>query len=73
MASDSLHERIEELEIRLAHQEYTQEQQARVQHALQQANAELREQVQWLHNRLRELEEGGNDAGNGAEPPPPHY
>ncbi len=73
MASDSLHERIEELEIRLAHQEYTQEQQARVQHGLQQANAELREQVQWLHNRLRELEEGGTDAGNGAEPPPPHY
>jgi hypothetical protein len=29
--------------------------------------------VQWLHRRLRELEEGGNDAGKGAEPPPPHY
>ncbi|WP_038050909.1 SlyX family protein [Thioalkalivibrio sp. ALJ1] len=72
MNPQALQKRIEDLEVRLAHQEYTQEEQARVQLALQQANSELRQQVQWLRDRLRELEE--RDGGpEGAERPPPHY
>ncbi|WP_018872964.1 SlyX family protein [Thioalkalivibrio sp. ALJ16] len=72
MQPDSLQRRLEDLEIRLAHQEYTQEEQARVQLELQQANSELRRQVQWLRDRLRELE--AHSAGpEGDEPPPPHY
>ncbi len=72
MEPDHLQRRLEELEVRLAHQEYTQEEQARVQLELQQANAELRRQVQWLRDRLRELE--AHSAGpEGDEPPPPHY
>ncbi len=72
MDTDPLQQRIEDLEIRLAHQEYTQEEQARIQMELQQANADLRQQVQWLRDRLRELEERGGGRED-AEPPPPHY
>ncbi|WP_019562587.1 SlyX family protein [Thioalkalivibrio sp. ALMg13-2] len=72
MDSEALQKRIEDLEIRLAHQEYTQEEQARVQLELQQANTELRQQVQWLRARMRDLEEHGGGP-EGAEPPPPHY
>lgn len=72
MEPDALQNRIEDLEIRLAHQEYTQEEQARIQMELQQANADLRQQVQWLRDRLRDLEERGGGP-EGAEPPPPHY
>lgn len=65
--------RIEALEIRLAHQEYTQDEQARVQHELQQENQALRRQIQWLRDRLRELEDHSGGPGDGDEPPPPHY
>jgi len=65
--------RIEALEVRLAHQEYPQDEQARVQHALQQDNQELRRQLQWLRDRLRELEDQGGSPGADNEPPPPHY
>lgn len=72
METDALQKRLEELEIRLAHQEFIQDEQARVQLELQQANDELRRQVQWLRDRLRELE-GREGVEPGGHEPPPHY
>lgn len=73
---DTTAQRIATLEERLAYLEYTQEEQARVQAELQQANHALTRQIEWLHGRLRTLEAGDDGAAGGhsaPEPPPPHY
>lgn len=72
MDSDAVQKRLEEVEVRLAHQEYIQDEQARVQLELQQSNHELRRQVEWLRERLRELE-GRNAPDPSGHEPPPHY
>ncbi len=65
--------RIEELEIRISHQEYMMQSQGEELLHLQQANLRLTRQVRELVERVRALadQSGGGDPAN--EPPPPHY
>ncbi|AHE97982.1 SlyX family protein [Thioalkalivibrio paradoxus] len=64
--------RIEELEIRAAHQEYALEQQGQELLRLQQANTLLTRRLQELADRVQALAD--RPAADPAdEPPPPHY
>jgi len=64
--------RIEELEIRIAHQEYALQTQGEELLHLQQANTRLTRQLQELSERVQALaEQPASDPAN--EPPPPHY
>lgn len=69
-----LERRIEELEIRISHQEYTLQSQGEELLHLQQANIRLSRQVQELLERVRALADQSSSSGDPAnEPPPPHY
>jgi SlyX protein len=64
--------RIEELEIRIAHQEYALQSQGEELLHLQQANTRLTRQLLELSERVQAL--AAQPAGDPAdEPPPPHY
>jgi SlyX protein len=68
----ALANRIEELEIRSAHQEYALQTQSEELLHLQQANTRLTRQLQELSARVQALaEQPASDPAN--EPPPPHY
>ncbi|AGA33771.1 SlyX family protein [Thioalkalivibrio nitratireducens DSM 14787] len=71
-SGSELQHRIEELEIRMAHQEYALEQQGEELRLLQQTNARLLRQLQELVDRVQALVDrpAADPAG---EPPPPHY
>jgi len=67
-----LERRIEELEIRIAHQEYALQGQGEELLHLQQANTRLTRQLLELSERVQAL--AAQPAGDPAdEPPPPHY
>jgi SlyX protein len=64
--------RIEELEIRIAHQEYTLQAQGEELLHLQQASTRLARQLQQLSERVQALaRQPAIDPAD--EPPPPHY
>lgn len=69
----ALERRIEELEIRNAHQEYALQGLGEELVHLQQANTQLTRQLLALSERLAALDTGGPGGDPGAEPPPPHY
>ncbi|MFO8005471.1 SlyX family protein [Thioalkalivibrio sp.] len=67
-----LEHRIEELEIRIAHQEYALQSQGEELLRLQQANTRLTRQLLELSERVQAL--AAQPASDPAdEPPPPHY
>ena len=67
-----LQQRLEELEIRIAHQEYALQTQGEELLYLQRQNIELLRRVETLSERLQAL--GSPPVTDGRnEPPPPHY
>lgn len=68
-----LERRIEELEIRISHQEYTLQSQGDELLHLQQANIRLTRQMQELVKRVQALADQSGDSDAANEPPPPHY
>ena len=67
-----LESRIEELEIRIAHQDYTLQIQGEELLHLQQSNQSLLRQLQELAERVRALA-AASPSNPADEPPPPHY
>lgn len=66
--------RLTDLEIRLTHQEAAIDELTGSLLAQQRVVDRLRQQLDALQNRLREIESRGQgDGGDAPEPPPPHY